>query len=151
MVGQLNCHLLLSFKEVAFFIRAQEIIWDLGFRSEVWLCPGQESCVEIPQVAGTQGDSLPTLSSLSHWPFLFVDEQHASPPFITWTHQLCIIWSLDPHSLRAQNTQFHHPQSEGWARGVSEEELLPAVLCTCVCVCVFVCVFTSTEDTLHSV
>lgn len=33
----------------------------------------------------------------------------------------------------------------------SEEELLPAVLCTCVCACLCVCVFNSTGDTLHSV
>lgn len=43
---------------------------------------------------------------------------HVLAPFITWTHRLCVVWSLDPHSLIAQYTQLLHPLSEGWAQGV---------------------------------
>lgn len=60
--------------------------------------------------------------------------------FITWTHQLCIVCSLDPHSLIAQCTQLPHPQSEGWAQGVVRGGA-PACsfVYVCVCVRVFVC------------
>ena len=56
VTGPFTCHWLLSFKETTLFIRAQKMVWDSGFRSEIRLWLGQERCVEISQEAWAHRD-----------------------------------------------------------------------------------------------
>ena len=153
MVGPLICHWLLSFKET-FFIRAQKMVWDSGFRSEIWLWLGQEWRGEISQVAWAQRDlqacgkqPLPLTS------FLFVDE----------ASRLTLIHHLDTPTLHclltwpSQSYSTMYPTSPppvgglGPRCGQRRSSCLQFCVCVCVCVCLCVCVFTSTGDTLHSV